>query len=302
MKVLLTGAGGFIGSRVAPLLLSHGHEVHVLLRPAAAARVSEDAEGSFTVWAADLADPGAVRAAVYGAQPDAALHLAWYTEPGHYLHDLPRNIESLAAGTALLGQLADVGCSRIVLGGTCLESAIAGGGQLSFYAMAKRSLHDVAASLSMGHTAIACCHVFSVYGPGEHERRAVPSVVRSLLQGEPITVTPGSELRDYVHVDDVAEALCVVVGSDIVGTVDVCSGRPRPLGEVFEEIGIATGRGDLIRWGERSAAPGEDFEVSGDPRVLTELGWAPRSLRDGIAETVAWWRQHLALTAAATEV
>lgn len=302
MNVLLTGAGGFIGSRVAQLLLDRGHHVHAVVRPSMPAPMFELAERNFTVWPADLLDASAGRAAVHGAKPDATLHLAWFTEPGRYLHDKPKNLESLAAGTALLGHLTEVGCSRIVLGGTCLEGAVGPGYQPTFYAVAKRALHDLAASLNSSGTTVACCHVFSVYGPGEDERRAVPSVVRSLLQGDPVAVSPGTGLRDYLYVDDVAHALCAVVGSDVAGTFDVCSGQPRPLAAVFEEIGIATGRGDLIRWGERKPRPGENFEVGGDPLALTELGWSPsRSLHDGIAETVAWWRSQLAPAATVSE-
>lgn len=302
MNVLVTGAGGFIGSRVAQLLLDRGHHVHAVVRPTMPAPMFESAEGNFTVWPADLLDEGALRAAVNGSKPDAALHLAWFTEPGRYLHDKPKNLESLTAGAALLGRLTEVGCSRIVLGGTCLEGSVGPGCQPTFYAVAKRALHDLAASLNSSDTTVACCHVFSVYGPGEDRRRAVPSVVRSLLQGDPVAVSLGTELRDYLYVDDVAHALCTVVGSDVAGTFDVCSGQPRQLRAVFEEIAIATGRGDLIRWGEREARPGENFEVGGDPMALTGLGWSPsRSLHDGIAETVAWWRTQLAPAGAAPE-
>lgn len=293
MNVLITGAAGFIGSRLVQLLLSNGHHVHAVVRPNAAARFVENAEGKFTVWPADLLDSRAVRAAVRAIEPDAAVHLAWYTEPGRYLHDQPKNLEALAASTALLGQLTEVGCSRIVLGGTCLEDAVAPS-QL-FYAVAKRSLHHLAGNLNSATTTIACCHVFSVYGPGEHERRAVPAVVRSLLHGQPVDVSAGKELRDYVYVDDVARALCMVVESNEIGTFDVCSGGPRPLRSVFEAIGVATGRGNLIRWGERKPGLGEDYEVTGDPGALVALGWSPsRSLHDGIAETVAWWQAHMA--------
>lgn len=300
MKVLLTGGTGFIGSRVARRLLDRGHDVHAIVRPTSALGAVVQGEGTFTAWRADLRDTAAVRSAVFGAKPDAALHLAWYTQPGRYLHDEPKNLESLSYGIALLGHLAEAGCPRIVVGGTCLEGA--SGSADTFYAVAKRTMHDVAANLGSGEPSTACAHIFSVYGPGEDERRAVPSVVRSLLRGDPVAVSAGTELRDYVHVDDVAEALTAVLESNAVGTVDVCSGQLRSLRALFEEIGAATGRSDLIRWGERVVAQGEAFEVLGDPRALADLGWTPsRSLGDGIAETVAWWREHLALSVTASE-
>jgi nucleoside-diphosphate-sugar epimerase len=290
MKVLVTGAAGFIGSHLTAALLAGGHDVHVVLRPSGPSPRLDCARDALTAWDADLADRAAVRRAVRGAAPDAVVHLAWYTEPGRYLDDRPHNLRALAASAVLVAELVDAGCPRLVLGGTSLEAAGAARGEPTYYATAKRAVHALATAAGGDGMSVACGHVFSVYGPGEHPGRAISSITRALLRGETIDVTAGAQLRDYLHVADVAAALCALVESDVTDAVDICSGRPRPLADVFRAIGEATGRGHLIRWGTLAAAPGEDFDAAGDPRRLADLGWTPAfSLAEGIRETVAWW-------------
>lgn len=289
MRVLLTGAAGFIGSQVAAGLLARGHDVHAVVRPSSPAPRLAPIRRDLTLWETDLPDPVGVVRAVVGAAPEAVVHLAWYTEPKRYLHDRPGNLASVAASASLLGELVKTGCRRVLLGGTCLEAGAASASQ-PFYAAAKRAVHRLAGDIGRDRLSVACGHVFSVYGPGEHEARAIPSVTRALLAKKPIDVTEATQLRDYMHVADVAAGLCAVLESETEGGVDICSGLRRPLRELFHEIGEATGAGHLIRWGAVPVAAGEDFDVIGDPRPLEGLGWTPSySLSEGIRDTVAWW-------------
>jgi nucleoside-diphosphate-sugar epimerase len=151
----------------------------------------------------------------------------------------------------------------------------------------------VAVATPRGHPTVACAHVFSVFGPGEDPGRALPSIIRSLLDGRPVDVGAGTQLRDYVHVEDVAAGLVTVLESGTTGGVDVCLGRARPLREVFEEVGRATGAPDLVHFGARADRPHELFDAVGSPATLRALGWRPaRSFAERIDETVAWWRSH----------
>ncbi|MEA2902197.1 MAG: hypothetical protein QOH36_2084 [Actinomycetota bacterium] len=300
MKVLVTGGGGFIGSHVVRQLLAGDHEVHALVRPTAGLDRIADVVGLVTLWPVDLLDGPAVDAAVAAIGAEGALHLAWYAEPGSYLRDVPRNLASLESGVRLVRSLAAGPTRRLVLSGTCLEAATPRErADEPIYAVAKRALHDVAVSATGGDLAVACAHVFSVFGPGEDPRRGLPSVIRSLLEGHPVDVGSGEQLRDYVLVTDVASALVDILESDVVGGIDVCRGEPRPLRQVFEEVGRATGGGHLLRIGARAQAADDLFDAVGDPSPLRALGWRPAtSLPAQIDETVAWWRTRLPLPAA----
>ncbi|MEA2827462.1 MAG: hypothetical protein QOG43_1901 [Actinomycetota bacterium] len=299
MKVLVTGATGFIGSHVVRELLRRDHTVDVLVRPAARFDRLRDEIGRIAVWPVDLLDGPQVDSVVASIGADAAIHLAWYAEPGSYLRDVPRNLASLEAGIRLLRSLAAGSSRRLVLAGTCLESLFHDGDE-PVYGAAKRALHDVAASLACPGLNVACAHIFSVFGPGEDPRRAVPAVARALLEGRSVDLGAGARLRDYVFVVDVAAALVTVLESEVVGGIDICSGEPRPLRQVFEQVGRAAAAGHLLRFGARPVVADEDYDAVGDPTALRALGWRPGdSFAGRIDETVAWWRARLRQPAAA---
>ena len=291
----MTGATGFIGSHVVRELLRRGHVVEAPIRSGASEHRLPAGASGLTTWPLDLSDGDAVASMFTNLRPDAVIHLAWYAEPGAYLRNVERNLGSLENSLRLL-RLASGGRStrRVVLAGTCLESvAGAGGAHEPIYAVAKRALHDVAVRSHGDGMQVTCAHIFSVFGPWEDERRAVPSVIRGLLAGRPVDVGEGTQLRDYVHVSDVACAFATILEGDAGPTVDVCSGEPRSLREVFEEIGRATGRNDLLRPGARATGADERFDAVGDPSPLRALGWRPAlPFVQGMRETVAWWQAH----------
>jgi len=289
MRILLTGATGFIGAHVARALVARGIEVHGMTLPGAPRdRVAEIA-AQMELREGDLSDAAWVHDAIRSIKPEAAIHLAWYAEPRSYLRAVPQNMASLRGGVNLFEALADAGtCRRIVLGGTCLENLSAPGPTV--YASAKAAQHSLALGFADRSMTAACAHIHYLYGPWEDERRVIPAVVRSLLHGDQIDVTDGRQSRDYLHVADVAEALCRVVESDLVGRVDICTGTPVRLRDVFDEIARATGRAELLRIGARVESESTGWPATGDPTALLTTGWQPHyNLQQGIRETTAWW-------------
>lgn len=292
MRILLTGAAGFIGSHVARHLTTRGDEVIAVLSPRRPADRIADILPAVSTLEADLNTADLDRL-VTRAAPDACIHLAWYVEPSSYLTSVPENLASLVAGARLLSALDGAGCPRAVIAGTCLEPGTLVDGATeparTIYAAAKSALHQVAMNLHT--TGIACAHVFYLYGPTEDPRRVVPTVIRACLEGRRINVSSGEQKRDFLHVEDVASAIVSIVKSDVRGRIDVCSGATRPLRDVFGAIGAATGRADLIGLGDRPLTPGEPLDIAGDGTTLAGTGWRPRwSLETGIMQTVDWWR------------
>jgi nucleoside-diphosphate-sugar epimerase len=289
MRILLTGATGFIGAYVARALVARGAEVHAMTLPGTPRDRLAEVAPHIELGEGDLADAAWVRDAVRSIAPEAAIHLAWYAEPHSYLRAVPENIASLRGGINLLEALAESGtCRRVVLAGTCLENLEAA--RPTIYAAAKAAQHRLALGFTNRSMTAACAHVHYLYGPWEDERRVVPTVTRALLRGEGIDVTEGTQRRDSLHVADVADALCRVAESGLCGRVDICTGTPVRLRDVFEEIARATGRGELLRIGALEEFESTEWPATGDPARLLTTGWQPRySLRQGIEETTAWW-------------
>lgn len=289
MRILLTGATGFIGAHVTRALIARGIEVHGITLPGAPRHRLTEVASQMELREGDLTDAAWVRDAIRLIAPDAAIHLAWYAEPRSYLRAVPQNLASLRGGMNLLEALADGGtCHRVVLAGTCLENLTTP--EPTIYAAAKAAQHRLALGLTERSMTAACAHIHYLYGPGEDERRVIPTVIRSLLRGEQIDVTDGMQWRDYLHVADVAEALCRVAESSLTGGVDICTGAPVRLRDVFDEIARATGRAELLRIGALKDSGSTGWPATGDPTALLTTGWQPSyNVHQGIQDTTAWW-------------
>jgi nucleoside-diphosphate-sugar epimerase len=283
-RVLVTGATGLIGRRVLAPLTAAGHEVHAVARRAVA---EPD-----VVW--HEADLLASQDVVQEVDPEILVHLAWYAEHGKFW-TAPVNVEWVEASLALLRAFRG---TRAVLAGTCAEYDWAAGedtlNELSsplrpatLYGAAKHGLHTVAAQ--MDGFELAWGRVFFLYGPDEAPGRLFAAVARAVLAGEPARTTPGTQIRDFLHADDVAAAFAALAGSDVTGPVNVASGQPAALRDVVQMIGQAAGRPELIELGALSQRPGEPERLVADvARLRDEVGFAPAySLREGIERAVA---------------
>ncbi|MDQ3675868.1 MAG: NAD(P)-dependent oxidoreductase [Actinomycetota bacterium] len=299
VRVLVTGASGFIGRRALGALVQRGFEVHAVARGPA----PEAAPGAVIWHAADLLDAGARRALIGSLEASHILHLAWYAETGAFW-EARENAQWVAATVGLIDEFAAAGGRRAVLAGTCAEYdwARAGDGPLAedaplapatFYGVCKDATRRVAEGLAeRAGIALAWGRIFFLYGPQEDERRLVASVARALVAGERAPTSAGTQRRDFLHVDDVAGAFTALLDSEVAGAVNIASGESVAIRSIVEQIAKAAGRPDLLDLGALPTRPGDPEEiVAGVTRLHEEVGFRPaRSLQEGLVQTVRWWR------------
>jgi nucleoside-diphosphate-sugar epimerase len=298
--VLVTGAAGFVGLPLTERLSGDGQEVHAL-----SAGAEHPLVPGVRWHRVDLADRPGVERLLERLAPERLVHLAWCTEHGRFW-DAPENVLWVERSLHLLRTFIRYGGKRSVMAGTCAEydwsnapaplveatSAVA---PATLYGAAKDALRRVA-SVYAGQEGVelAWGRVFFPYGPREAPGRLVPSVTRSLLRGEPVATGSADRVRDFMYVEDVAEALAALLDSSVVGPVNVAYGVPVTVGEVVEGIAQLVGRRELIRNGALPARPGEPRVLLADvTRLRDEVGFRPRwALADGLAASVRWWREH----------
>ena len=300
-RVLLTGATGFIGRRVLPLLADEGFEVHAV---SARSEIPAELSSMAATWhRVDLLDQAAVDAVVRKVGAEGLIHLAWAVNSGGYDDEVHRTW--LNAGQELIRSFHRCGGRRVVVAGTCFEYDWSGGlcseertplNPNTLYGACKDGLRKFIEEYSQNRgLSFGWGRVFFVYGPDEAPRRLVPSIITSLLKGEAALCTHGRQIRDYLHSRDVATALVRLFESSLTGTCNIGSGNGVTLREIGEAIGERLGAQSLLEFGARTAPAFEPPVILADATKLRdEVGWKPAiSLADGLAETIEWWRHQL---------
>jgi nucleoside-diphosphate-sugar epimerase len=315
-RVLVTGAGGFIGRWSVPALLRLGYEVHAVLSGKVSREVPEQLQGA-KLHFADLLDDSALDELTREVRPSHLLHFAWIATPGVYWNS-EENCRWLAASERLLRSFHSHGGSRVMMAGSSAEydwSRVGLCDELSSPLATTKAAdpHDPAAAV----TRYAACkialqtaladfgrreglstawgRIFFQFGPHEHPDRLVPSVICNLLLNREAPCSHGRQVRSFLHVADVGEAFAAVLDSGLEGPVNIGSDERVSLADLVDRIGRQIGRSELLRLGARPAPPQEPaLLVPEVHRLRDEARWRPRfTLDEALRDTIAWWRGRL---------
>lgn len=299
-RVLLTGAGGYIGRHMLDDLAARGYEVHAITRDA------PDAVSDSVIWhKADLLDTAATQDLLSQIAATHLIHLAWITEPGVYWES-PQNSDWLNASVALLESFAAFGGQRAVLAGTCAEYDWSDGHCVedetplranSLYAKTKLAFREKAFALAKEKAIdVAWARVFFSFGPYERPNRLVPAVILALLAGERAKCSDGSLVRDFMYVPDVAKAMVAVLDSDFSGDINIASGKAKTLQDIVNRIAVRMDAEDRVDFGHYPRRPDDPDEITANTSRLSDaVGWTPEyDLDSAIDKTIAWWKSQAA--------
>jgi UDP-glucose 4-epimerase len=316
MRLLVTGGAGYIGSVVAALLLGRGHEVTVLdsLERGHPAAVPAGAE----FVRAELTDAAAVRA-VIGPGYDAALHFAAVALVRESTEHPERYWAVNVGGTRnLLDALREAGCGRLVFSSTCATYGTpdripiderAPTRPQSPYGTSKLAVDTMIGDECAAHGLNAVSlRYFNVAGASgglgedhEPETHLIPNVLRAALGrreqvdvfGTDYPTRDGTAVRDYIHIEDLAEAHVLALEGGEGGEhriYNLGSGDGYSVREVIETARRVTGIDIPAR--DAGRRPGDPPElVASSEKICRELGWEPRKDLEAIIEDAWTWQQ-----------
>jgi len=312
VRVLVTGAAGFVGVNLCRALTDAGAEVHGTVRPGGNEWRLEVLAEAARVHALDLADAGAVAALMTEAAPEVVFHAA-----EHSAYDRAATLRQIVsdgplAAATVVDAASRAGVRRVVL----LGSSLVYGKEGSPYREDHPLLPDTLRGASKGASSLlTLCHarerglpvtelrLFSVYGPWEPLHRLVPRAVRAALLGEELPLTAPGLRHDLAFVGDVAEACLAAMGAGGLDgeVIHVASGHEASNEEIVRTVEEVVGRPVRVRVGAHPAHAGDRAHWQADvTRAAARLGWTPRhSLPEGIAATARWLEAHLGAEAVA---
>ena len=293
MKVLVTGASGFIGLQCCAQLSALGYEVH-------AVSSKSQADNKIHWHKVDLLDSQQSIKMLRNIQPTHLLHLAWYAEPGEYWNSI-KNYHWVKASLTLFEEFTESGGKRVVVAGSCAEydwgyknysEDTTPLDPATLYGTCKNSLRLMLSSYAaLKGMSFAWGRIFSIYGPNEHPDRLCSSVIQALLRSQKITCSNGALVRDYLHVSDVASAFAALLVSDIQGPINIGSGFGTKLRDIVGKIDEKIGNDGLLDIATKPSALNEPPIIISDTTRLDNIGWKPTyDIDSGLDNTIDWFR------------
>ncbi len=314
-RVLVTGAGGFIGSHLTERLVRDGHEVRAFVRyngrddRGHLDRLDPEIRASLEVHRGDLKDPEAVRQAV--RDREWVFHLgALIAIPYSYQNPLDV-VQTNVVGTAhvLDACRASDTLERVILTST---SEVYGTAQYvpidekhplrgqSPYAASKIGSDALGESYhrSFG-LPVAILRPFNTFGPRQSARAIIPTIISQALSRPIVRLGSLDPRRDLTYVKDTAAGFVSLASCDqaIGRVVNIGRGSDVTIGELVERIGARLGRPLQVETDAERVRPAKSEVgrlLAGTALAKELMGWEPRySLDDGLDETIAWVRDNL---------
>ena len=291
-RIVVTGASGFIGSHLCDALVESGAKVYSFDRIV----FQESLYLKYQSRQVDLTNWVQVKTELAEIRPDIIYHLAAIVTAKQDMNLVLPMLQNNLVGTVnLLLSASETGCDRVVLIGSAEETDDSHPG--SPYAASKSAANLYAKLFTHVYgLPIVVLRLFMVYGPRQNEEKLIPYSILSLLQNKVPTLSSPEREVDFIYIRDVIRGL-LMAGS-----------HPN-----LENNVIELGTGDAFKIKDVINLISQLLEVNGGPVIISEhnrfeeknlivnsdsartvLGWQPQwSLKDGLVETISWYRQKM---------
>jgi nucleoside-diphosphate-sugar epimerase len=303
MRVLVTGATGFLGAHLLRRLSGEDVTVAILVRPQSDRWRIRDLCKNFVEIVGDLRYPQDITKAVKVFSPDIVIHLAWSGVLNLYRNDLLQ-LDNISYSMSLLRIAYEAGCRtwiglgsqaeygplnmRITEDSPTQPSTLYGAAKLCTYLLSKY----LCAHFNMRFVWL---RLFSAYGPMDDPGWMIPSLILTLLRGERPALTEGVQRWDYLYVTDVADAIFLtMITPNALGVFNLGSGKTYSIRSIAEQIRDLIDPDLPLGFGEIPYRPDQVMHLEADiSRLRQATGWTPQiNLQEGLRQTVEWFKEN----------
>jgi nucleoside-diphosphate-sugar epimerase len=296
-KILIIGGNGFIGRNLVIRALSLGWNVTSLsltgLGPGAVTRIS-----------ADITDFSSLSAALNNVKYNYIVNCGGYVDHTFFKYGGSKVIESHFGGVVNLATIIDrTELKKFINIGSSDEYGNSSAPQLedtrespiSPYSLGKLASSQFLQMLYRTENFPAITlRLFLTYGPGQTDKRFIPSIIKGCLSNASFPVSLGQQLRDFCFIDDVVDAVFAALTSNVGNgeVFNVGSGEPVSIESVINKIRLIIGKGNPI-FGAIPYRVGESMSLYADTQKINEtLGWSSKiNLSEGLARTIPFYKK-----------
>lgn len=304
MRVVVTGANGFLGAAIVTRLVSDGAHVAVVVRPGADLWRLTDIAARVEIIRAHGVGDDSLRIPFHTFHPDVVVHAAWHGVGNLVRNDRLQIDNNVLPSCRLLRIAAEAGCTTFVGLGSQAEygpvnmrcdenmptrpTTLYGAAKLATFHLCER----LAAENDMR---FAWLRMFSTYGPRDNLGWLIPYLIREFLSRRRPSLTACVQKWDYLFVNDAANAVRVIAEKpQAVGIFNVGSGAAVSLRSIVEFVRGLIDPTLPIGFSEKPYRADQVMHLEADTSRLHALGWQPRvPLHDGLLQTVEWFRRAL---------
>lgn len=272
-RILVTGAGGFIGKNVLEEMKKESDdtfEIHTITRNIL------EIEGVVS-HKIDITDKIEVEKILSCIKAKYLLHLAWDVTPEIFFED-SKNIDYLSSSMILIRHFVENGGVRVVTAGTCFEydikqkylnEYVSNFEPDTLYGKCKNIMSNLTEFYcTKKSVSYASAKYFYLYGNGEKNERLIPYIINELMLDKKVVCKNPNAVRDYMNVKDASKATLKLLFSNIEGDINISTGKGMCIGEIFRIIASKLKKENLVVFSEE----GDENVIIGDnSRLRNEL-------------------------------
>jgi nucleoside-diphosphate-sugar epimerase len=310
-RIFLTGATGFVGSRLSKRLIKEGCEVHISVRKSSSLWRIEDVVDYCISHTIDLTDFEGVKSLIGKIKPDIIFHLAAYGVDYQQQNIYQAVNINITASINLFKVLLENKGSRFIHTGTSLEyghknkpiSEYDLPNPTGVYGITKSASVQLLSFMSKQaqHGNLVILRPFGIFGELEGSHKFFPLVIDKLSRGLPVQMTGGEQVRDYIYIDDLIDAYlmaAVVPLKNVAEIINIGSGKGISLKEIALNIAKQIGVDENLLQFEVLPYRSDEimYSVANIEKAKNLLGWKPKtSLEKGIENMIRWYKRRKAV-------